>query len=238
MKKYINYLNKNQYSINTINTYKSVLSIYKPYMKDIRLIKKEIAKRFKSPNTAWLHYNVICSYFKWMKDKRLETLKMLKLPAIPVKYMPIFTKDFLLKRTKIIDDDDYSTIFKKNIIRFLFETGLRASELHKIITIKKDTIVVLGKGNKTREVFFKTKISNEIKNFPFTTKTLRIWVKTILGTEFTPHSIRRSHATHLLLKGADPKMVMLQMGHSKIETTFRYLQLSYSTNKKIYNKYF
>jgi integrase/recombinase XerD len=33
-------------------------------------------------------------------------------------------------------------------------------------------------------------------------------------------------------------MVMMQLGHSKIETTFRYLQLSIDKNKKIYDKFF
>jgi integrase/recombinase XerD len=68
--------------------------------------------------------------------------------------------------------------------------------------------------------------------FPFlySTKTLRLWVKEILGCEFTPHSIRRSFATHLLKNGANAKFVMLQMGHEKIETTFRYLHLNLKEN--------
>ena len=63
-------------------------------------------------------------------------------------------------------------------------------------------------------------------------------MKEILGTKYTPHSIRRSHATHMLLKGANPKAVMLQLGHVKVETTFRYLQLCKKINQKIYNKFF
>jgi integrase/recombinase XerD len=42
----------------------------------------------------------------------------------------------------------------------------------------------------------------------------------------------------MLLKGANPKMVMMQLGHSKVETTFRYLQLSIEENKKIYDRYY
>jgi integrase/recombinase XerD len=59
-----------------------------------------------------------------------------------------------------------------------------------------------------------------------------------LGKQYTPHSIRRSHATHMLLNGANPKMVMMQLGHTKVETTFRYLQLSIERNRKIYDKYY
>ena len=60
----------------------------------------------------------------------------------------------------------------------------------------------------------------------------------MLGDIYTPHSIRRSHATHMLLRGADPKSVMMQLGHSKVETTYRYLQISKELNKKIYDKYY
>jgi integrase/recombinase XerD len=42
----------------------------------------------------------------------------------------------------------------------------------------------------------------------------------------------------MLLKGTNPKTVMLQLGHKKNETTYRYLQLSKENNKRIYKKYF
>jgi integrase/recombinase XerD len=41
----------------------------------------------------------------------------------------------------------------------------------------------------------------------------------------------------MLLKGANPKMVMLQMGHTSIETTFRYLNLSKEKNENIYKAF-
>jgi integrase/recombinase XerD len=76
------------------------------------------------------------------------------------------------------------------------------------------------------------------KGFNRSTRILRLWVREVLGDQYTPHSIRRSHATHMLLKGANPKVVMLQLGHSKVETTFRYLQLSKTKNMKIYDKFY
>ncbi len=59
-----------------------------------------------------------------------------------------------------------------------------------------------------------------------------------LGNEYSPHSIRRSFATHMLMNGASPKMVQLQLGHAKIETTFTYLNLSLDDNHSIYKQYF
>ena len=230
--KYINFLKRNKYSINTINTYRCVLNKYKPLMHDIRLIKKEITKYSNSPNTAWLHYNVILSFLKFQKDKRVATLKELKLPPIPNKYMHVFSKNYLLKKTQDLTD------YKNVIVRFLFETGMRASELFNIQEIKNKTLIIKGKGSKVREIFHNNETTKLLKDFNFTTKTLRVWVKNVLGKKYTPHSIRRSHATHMLLKGANPKMVMLQLGHSKLETTYKYLQMSKRDNLKIYKKFF
>ncbi len=232
MEKYLNYLRRNKYSINTIRTYQNVLKNYIEYFHDIRIIKKKLFKYINKPNTIWTHYNILCSYMNFKNDKRINSLKQIKLPPIPQKYMPVFTKNFLIKKT-----DDLSN-YKNVIIRFLFETGIRASELNNLKVIDNKTILVKGKGAKQREIFHNSETTKHFIGFNQTTKTLRIWVKEVLGEKYTPHSIRRSHATHMLLKGADPKVVMLQLGHSKIETTYRYLQISKEKNRKIYNKYF
>ncbi|WP_342268459.1 site-specific integrase [Spiroplasma endosymbiont of Aspidapion aeneum] len=238
MNQYILFLKKNQYSSNTILTYKSVLGIYKNEMYDIRNIKNKLITYYKNPNTVWTHYNIICSYMRWSNDARIKQLKQLKLPKIPKIYMSIFDKKFLMKKTKVFQHDSAQLKNKKLLVKFMFETGLRAAEVNKIISINKNIITLIGKGNKIRDVFHNSKTTFKINFKEITTKTLRLWVKEVLGKNFTPHSIRRSFATHMLLKGANPKMVMLQLGHEKVETTFRYLQLSMYQNKKIYDDFF
>ncbi len=231
MKEYINYLKRNNYSKNTITTYRNILIKYSEF-KDIRQVKRKILSYSESPNTAWTHYNVLISYYKWSKDKRIESIKQLKLPQIPQVYREVFTKAFLMRKTQD------QTCQKNVVIRFLFETGIRASELYEIISINKDTIIIKGKGNKLREIFHNNETTKLMESFEFTTKTLRLWVKEVLGNKFTPHSIRRSHATHMLMAGANPKTVMMQLGHAKVETTYRYLNISIKQNKNVYNKYF
>lgn len=238
MQKYINHLKKNKYSENTITTYRNILKIYAKDLHDIRLIKKRLSQYFSNANTAWTHYNVLCSFLYWSKDRRIDSLKEINMPKMTKKFMVVFKKDFLIKKTEISEFDDTQTINKKLLIRFLFETGLRSCEIKNIIEIKKHTIVVIGKGNKKREIFHNPNTTKRVTFSRVTTKTIRIWTKQILGKEYSPHSIRRSHATHMLTRGANPKMVMLQLGHEKVETTFRYLQLSLDENKKIYDKFF
>ncbi len=231
MKEYINYLKRNNYSSNTIITYRNILKIYID-LNDIRSIKRKLLTYSNSPNTIWTHYNVVLSYFKWSRDKRIESLKNLKLPQIPQVYREVFSKNFLLKRTEDLSN------YKNVVVRFLFETGIRASELQNIVSFNNETLVVKGKGNKIREIFHNINTTKLLEEVNFTTKTLRLWVKDVLGEKYTPHSIRRSHATHMLMSGANPKVVMMQLGHAKVETTYKYLNISIKQNKAIYNKYF
>ncbi len=234
---YYNYLKRNNYSQNTLRTYMSVLNKYEQELKDIRLLKRKLMSYESNPNTCILHYNVLVSYMKWKKDKRLNDLTTLKLPQVPIVYREVFTKEFLYTKTNIKSGDSNLLIKKKMTVRFLFETGLRASEIHNIISISDEYITIKGKGNKQRSVFYKPDTLSYCLPFDYSTKTLRLWVKEVLGEEYSPHSIRRSFATHMLTNGANPKMVQLQLGHSKIETTFSYLNLSKTDNYNIYNNY-
>lgn len=238
MNKYKKWLIKNNYSENTVRTYMSVLKQYEDDFRDIRLIKSKILSHSNSPNTCILHYNVVLAYMNWNKDNRINTLKTLHLPKIPTVYRDVFSKKFLTERTKIRKSDSDILVKKKMTIRFLYETGLRVGEINKIKEIHDDYLIIVGKGNKERAVFYNKVTFNKFYPFEYSTKTLRIWVKEILGDEFSPHSIRRSFATNMLLNGASPKMVQLQLGHAKIETTFSYLNLSLDENHSIYKKHF
>ncbi len=232
MEKYINYLKRNNYSKSTIDTYYSILNTYSDSWSDIRLIKKKLKEYLDKPNTVSTHYSVIHAYMKFNCDRRLKLLEEFNLPHKPNVYRPVFTKEYLYSKTLDMNNN------KNAVIRFMFETGIRASELKSIIGITHDTITVRGKGSKIREIFHQIETTSKITNWNISSKTLRIWVKKTLGKEFSPHSIRRSHATHLLINGANPKMVMMQLGHSKIETTYKYLNASKELNKTIYNKHF
>lgn len=228
---YMRFLKSNNYSKNTIKTYFSILKMYCEIFDDIRNVKKKILSTQKSPNTTWTHYNVILSYMNWTKDKRASSLRSLKLPKIPIVYRNIISKSEVFKKTENLTNQ------KNVVVRFLFVTGIRCDELKNIISFDKSVMRIKGKGNKIREIFHDYNLSL-LLNANVSSKTIRIWVKEVLGNKYSPHSLRRSHATHMLLKGANPKTVMMQLGHSKVETTYKYLQLNNLQNKRIYDKYF
>ncbi len=244
MEKFIHFLNKKKLSNNTIKTYCSSLKILQLENCTFVQLKKKIFNQKYAINTQWLHYNVALAYYKFYKNNSMiNKLSFLKIPQIPTVYRKVFTKNFLYKKTEINEQDKNITKYYKILIRFLFETGMRAHELLNILEIKKTTLLIQGKGSKIREVFYKKTTLKQLLTinqgiiFDKTTKTLRMWIKKLIHKNATPHSMRRSFATHMLLKGANPKHVMIQMGHKKIETTFQYLNLSFELNKNIYNKY-
>ncbi len=61
--------------------------------------------------------------------------------------------------------------------------------------------------------------------------------KARLKKKITPHSFRHTVATHLLLKGMPIRHVQLMLGHGKLDTTSRYLQLKIKDLEKAYRKY-
>ena len=146
------------------------------------------------------------------------------------------------------------------IVDLLISTGMRVGELVKLnrsdVNFTERECVVLGKGDKERQVYFdaKTKIhlqqyldSRKDSNPALFVSLQAPWNRlsiagverflSILGRESNvyhvhPHKFRRTMATMALEKGMPIEQVQKLLGHSKIDTTLHYATVN-QTNVKI-----
>ena len=65
----------------------------------------------------------------------------------------------------------------------------------------------------------------------------RLRIKIGITKRVSPHTLRRSFATHLHDEGYDIKFIQELLGHSRIDTTEKYIDVSSKQLKKIKNPY-
>jgi integrase/recombinase XerD len=152
-----------------------------------------------------------------------------------------------------------SNIKHKLIIKLLYGTGLRVSE---IINLKNENLnfkeslihIKLAKGKKDRFVKIPESISEDLRKFSelenckylfesnrggkLTKDTIQKIVqnatkKAGIKKRVYPHLLRHSFATHLLEQGTDLRIIQKLLGHSDIKTTQIYTQISQASIKNI-----
>jgi integrase/recombinase XerD len=205
------------------------------------------------------------SLFRWAHEEGITNMNMaakLKEPK-QGKRVPKFIAEEDMEMLR----ESCKGPMEKALISLLYATGCRIGEVHGMnrnhINWESKSIIVLGKGNKEREVYFDIKTYLWLKEYlkkrtdndpalfilerkPFTRSSvpqLRYVVKRIakrseVNVNIYPHRFRHSMATHLLDRGAPMEIVSSLLGHQKIETTRIYAQLSGERRRELYRKYF
>lgn len=170
-------------------------------------------------------------------------------------------------------DDSFKSIKYEQIrdiisLEVLYSTGMRSAELINLkiedIDFGRNTIKVLGKGNKERLIPMLPVLADRLKiyiefrkrffpeaknNFLFlTSKGRQIYAKLLYlaikkqltQAGFTgrrsPHVMRHSFATHLLNAGADLNAVKEMLGHANLAATQVYTHNTFEKLKKTHNK--
>lgn len=146
----------------------------------------------------------------------------------------------------------------KAMLETLFSTGLRVSELAKLkvedINLNKPEFTVRGKGSKVRLVFLSDTARHWIKKyladrtdpdpllFPITPRSIERLVSRYarlagIMKRVTPHTLRHSYATDLLMNGADIRSVQAMLGHSSITTTQVYTHITDQQLRDVYQAF-
>ena len=206
---------------------------------------------------------VLSSFFSWLEDedyimkspiRRIHKIKT----AVVVKEV---LTDENLERLR----DECENIRDLSLVELLISTGMRVGELVNLninsINFEDRSCIVLGKGNKEREVYFDAKTKLHLKEYISkrndSNDALFVSMKephqrlSISGIELIirtlginsninkvhPHKFRRTLATMAIDKGMPVEQVQKLLGHVKIETTMHYALVNQSNVKISHRKY-
>ena len=258
-----NHLSENKVCLKDLQ--KLVIRDFRSWLSFLKKINPKLsAKSLARARSSIKSFYFYCILSKKIKSSEIYNLASPKLPKnIPraVSAKQIEKVIDILKSEK----NKFLQLRNSALIYLLWGCGLRISELLSLNNqqIKDDFIVIFGKGNKERIVpllpEIKIKITEWIKwkhkNLTHNNDALFIsrlgkrlgprYVQKLveklryqldLDKNFTPHSLRHSFATHLLMNGVDLRTLQMMLGHSSLSTTQHYLKVTNKFAENVYKK--
>jgi integrase/recombinase XerC len=168
-----------------------------------------------------------------------------------------------------IGGDDVLSVRDHAILELFYSSGLRLSELVNLdidaLDFSAGTVIVTGKGNKTRIVPLGSHAMQAMqkwlqirKNITLRNATrkpvfiglqgrrisarsiqyrLKEWsIKQGINSSVHPHMLRHSFASHVLQSSGDLRAVQEMLGHANISTTQVYTHLDYQHLTKVYDQ--
>jgi integrase/recombinase XerC len=173
--------------------------------------------------------------------------------------------------SKLVDigGDDVLSVRDHAILELFYSSGLRLSELVNLdidaLDFSAGTVVVTGKGNKTRIVPMGAHAMQALQKWLQIRSTisktdaagkpvfiglqgrrisqrniqyrLKEWsIKQGINSSVHPHMLRHSFASHVLQSSGDLRAVQEMLGHANISTTQVYTHLDYQHLTKVYDQ--
>jgi len=228
---------------------------------DIRMYMATIGKGVQE-NTLNTKMVPIRDFFQWLQDEEY----IISNPTKKVKSVkePIRERDPLTDKQVEIIREGLTDIRDKALFEFLLSTGCRLSELTGIklsdLDMERMTLLVIGKGNKQRRIYFndRTKIIIEkylttrlgeceylfcsnrrpygkLKQRAVQLIIKKIEEKTKPGRKLHPHIFRHTFATKAL-NYMPLESVQTLLGHSQISTTLIYAKTNEANTEFMYRK--
>ena len=236
-------------------------------------LSKRVNKQTHQPlekSTQNYYLIALRALFKYFADRNITSLPSEKVKLAKLRPDERAIKFLTLEQIKKLLDSiktvSIAGIRDRTILEILFSTGLRVAELVSLdreqVKISPGTndleIVVVGKGNRPRPVYFSGRAIDWLKKYLETREdkekalflnykgptnaARRLSARSIenivkrcailagIPTFTSPHTLRHSFATDLLMQGVDLRQVQEFLGHKNIGTTQIYAHV---TSKKL-----
>lgn len=125
-----------------------------------------------APATVAKHYRSLQQLFRWLVDDgEIDASPMAKMrpPAVPEQPVDVFTDDELRALLAAAKGNTFENRRDTAVLRFLIDTGVRASELIGLavadVDLEHAEATVMGKGRRARTVPYGTKTADAIRRY-------------------------------------------------------------------------
>ncbi len=234
---------------------------------DIELVRKYLRKLYEnkySSRSISRKVSSLKSYFKYLESEGIikdNFMRLISNPKIEKTLPNYLNYEDLEKLLAFPDRSNKYGLRDALILEMLYSSGVRVSELANMklndIDFKERKILILGKGNKERYVYYGSKCAelldkylkldhrdspylligkrsdrlNEREIRSIVTDTAK---KAGIEVHVSPHTLRHTYATHMLNDGADLKSVGDLLGHESLSTTQIYTHVSNERLRQVY----
>ena len=228
----------------------------------------QLLEKGNSNRTAARKISSLRVYFKWLlkegvvKDNPVSKIKSPK----QSKNLPSFFREAQLDPVNFdsLFDDSFDGVRNRLVIEFLYQTGVRLSELIalKVKDVDQSKVKVLGKRNKERVIPISENLSALIKDYQkkiteqgivneylFVLKNGKTlypkFVYRLINSYFSdvtdvdkcsPHMLRHTFATHMLNNGAGLETLKELLGHANLSATQVYTHNTFAQLTNIYSQ--